>query len=56
MVVGSIVHYIIANISVPEKNSTPTHTSAYNQTKTIKYPMFQNQIIDTYNVTTAIIV
>jgi len=33
MVLGLIIHliYIIANSSVPEKNSTPTHTSAYKQ-------------------------
>ena len=61
MVLGLIVHYIIANSFVPEKTqkktSTPTQTSAYKQkqkdvSKSNKWHnhvflMFQNQKSDT---------
>jgi len=50
MVLGFIVHYITAMFQ--KITSTPTHASAYKQKnpKKIEYPMFQNKIIDTYNV------
>ena len=52
MVLGLIVHYIIANSSVPENNQ---HSNAHvhlltNKNKKTEYPMIKNQIIDTYNV------
>ena len=52
MVLGLIVHliYIIANSSVSEKNQHSNTHLLTNKNKKIEYPVFQNQIIDTYNV------
>ena len=50
MVLGLIVHYIIANSSVSENNQHSNAHICLPTKKKIKYPMFQIQIIDTYNV------
>jgi len=51
MVLGLIVHYMIANSYVSEKISTLERIHLLtNKNKNIKYLMFQSQIIGTYNV------
>jgi len=48
IVLGLIVYFIIANSSVPENNQ---HSKAHIcLQKKIEHPMFQNQVIDTYNI------
>ena len=42
MVLGLIVYYIMATSSVPENNSTLTHTSAYKPNKKLKFNEISN--------------
>jgi len=50
MVLGLIIHFIIANSHVPENNLHYNAHICLQTNKKIEYPLFQNQIIDTYNV------
>jgi len=49
MVLGLLVHYIIYS-SVPEKNQHSNAHICLQAKQKIEYPMFQIQIIDTFNV------